>query len=62
MSGMQRPPWVDPRLHELPARPWRKIHLDYHTSQHIPALAQDFDPDAFGDRLAARAGSIGHPA
>ena len=48
-----RPLWVDPRLHHVPPRPWRKIHLDYHNSQYMPALATDFDPDEFGDRLLA---------
>src|ERR671932_1269735 len=48
-----RPLWVAPRLHHLPPRPWRKIHLDYHNSQYMPALATDFDPDAFGRRLLA---------
>jgi hypothetical protein len=47
-----RPPWIDPRLRELPARPWRKIHLDYHNSEHIPRLGELFDADEFGDTLA----------
>ncbi len=47
-----RPPWIDPRLRELPPRPWRKIHLDYHNSEHMPRLAEQFDPDEFGDTLA----------
>ena len=38
MSPTQRPLWIDSRLRELPARPWRKIHLDYHNSQHMPRL------------------------
>jgi hypothetical protein len=46
-----RPPWIDQRLRELPARPWRKIHLDFHNSEHIPQIAQDFDEDEFGDTL-----------
>ncbi|HWQ15270.1 MAG TPA: alpha-amylase family protein [Roseiflexaceae bacterium] len=47
----QRPPWIDPRLRELPPRPWRKIHLDFHNSQHIPRIGERFDPDEFGDTL-----------
>jgi len=47
----QRPLWIDPRLHHLPPRPWRKIHLDYHNSQHMPQLGEAFDADEFGDRL-----------
>jgi Hypothetical glycosyl hydrolase 6/Beta-galactosidase trimerisation domain len=46
-----RPPWIDQRFRELPARPWRKVHLDFHNSQHIPAIGEQFDPDEFGDRL-----------
>jgi hypothetical protein len=43
--------FVDPRLEALPRRPWRKVHLDYHNTEHLPRLAQDFDADAFGERL-----------
>jgi hypothetical protein len=46
-----RPPWIDPRLHTLPPRPWRKIHLDFHNSQHIPRIGWAFDANEFGDRL-----------
>ena len=38
--------FVDPRLEALPRRPWRKVHLDYHNTEHLPRLAQDFDEDA----------------
>jgi hypothetical protein len=43
--------FVDPRLEDLPRRPWRKVHLDYHNTEHLPRLAEGFDPAAFGDRL-----------
>ncbi len=43
--------FVDPRLESLARRPWRKVHLDYHNTEHVPTLAQDFDEDAFGERL-----------
>jgi hypothetical protein len=46
-----RPPWIDERFHALPTRPWRKVHLDFHNSQHIPAIGEEFDADEFGDRL-----------
>jgi hypothetical protein len=49
----QRSPWIDSRLQQLPSRPWRKIHLDYHNSHHIPRLATDFDTDEFGERLGS---------
>jgi len=31
--------------------PFRQIHLDFHTSEHIPAIGADFDPDEFADTL-----------
>ena len=43
--------WVDPRLANLPKRPWRKIHLDFHNSQHIPRIGDKFDADEFAKRL-----------
>jgi hypothetical protein len=45
------PPWIDPRFRELPPRPWRKIHLDFHNSEHIPRIGQAFDEDEFGATL-----------
>lgn len=50
-STATRPLWIDPRLQALPARPWRKIHLDYHNSQHMPGIGAAFDAEEFGDRL-----------
>lgn len=49
----QRPPWIDPRLRQLPQRPWRKIHLDYHNSEHMPRLGEAFNAEQFGDTLLA---------
>ena len=37
----------------LAAGPWRKVHIEYHTSRHIPRLAERFNADEFGDRLLA---------
>jgi hypothetical protein len=48
-----KPLWIDPSQLKLPPRPWRKIHLDYHNSQHIPSVGEKFDPKEFGDRLVA---------
>jgi hypothetical protein len=48
-----RPLWRDPRWAGLPQRPWRKVHLDYHNSAHLPRLAGAFDADAFAATLAA---------
>lgn len=45
------PLWIDERLRDAPSQPWRKIHLDFHNSQHIPRIGAAFDPDEFGDRL-----------
>jgi hypothetical protein len=43
--------WINPGHAALPSRPWRKIHLDFHNSQHIPRIGRQFDPDEFGDTL-----------
>ncbi|MGH2560865.1 MAG: alpha-amylase family protein [Thermomicrobiales bacterium] len=50
---MERRLWIDERQRNLPRRPWRKIHLDFHNSHHMPAIGTAFDPDEFGDRLLA---------
>jgi hypothetical protein len=54
-SADAKPPriWCDPKLAAMPARPWRKIHLDFHNSQHEPRIGEKFDADEFGDRLLA---------
>ncbi|HXF63737.1 MAG TPA: alpha-amylase family protein, partial [Caldilineaceae bacterium] len=31
--------------------PYRQIHLDFHTSEAIPEIGADFDPDEFADTL-----------
>ena len=48
---MTLPLFIDERLRTLPPRPWRKVHLDFHNSQHIPVLGDKFDAEEFGDRL-----------
>jgi hypothetical protein len=45
--------WIDPKAAALPARPWRKIHLDFHNSQHIAKIGEHFQAEEFGDRLVA---------
>lgn len=52
-SAAQPRLWIDPKLAALPPRPWRKIHLDFHNSEHIPRIGEKFDAGEFGDRLAA---------
>jgi len=51
--------WIDPRLVATPPRPWRKIIVEFHTSQYMPRVGERFNADEFGDRLLeARAGSV----
>lgn len=45
--------WIDPRFATLPRRPWRKIHLDFHNSKHVPKIGAKFNADEWGDTLAA---------
>lgn len=33
--------------------PWRQVHLDFHTSEHIPDVGARFDATAFAERLSA---------
>lgn len=33
--------------------PFRQVHLDLHTSEHIPGIGSDFDPDRFTSSLKA---------
>ena len=53
MPISDRPVWVHPELQERPARPHRKVHLDYHNSQHEPRTGYGFDPDEFVTTLQA---------
>jgi Hypothetical glycosyl hydrolase 6/Beta-galactosidase trimerisation domain len=53
MMSSERPLWIDERLRGAATRPWRKVHLDFHNSQHIPRIGDAFDPNEFGDRLLA---------
>jgi hypothetical protein len=52
-GGVARTFWIDPSIAAWRPVPWRKVHIEYHTSRHMPKLAQRFDPDEFGDRLLA---------
>ncbi len=45
--------WIDPGLDGVPGRPWRKVHLDFHNSEHVRSIGADFDAEAFGNTLAA---------
>jgi hypothetical protein len=46
-----QPLWIDARFHTRELHPWRKVHLDYHNSEHMPGVGKDFDAEEFGDRL-----------
>ena len=46
-------PWIDPAFLNQPPRRFRKIHLDFHNSAHVPRIGERFDPDEFGDTLLA---------
>jgi hypothetical protein len=52
-GGVAKKVWIDPSIAAWRPVPWRKVHIEYHTSRHMPKLAQRFDPDEFGDRLLA---------
>jgi hypothetical protein len=52
-GGVAKKFWIDPSIAAWRPVPWRKVHIEYHTSRHMPKLAQRFDPDEFGDRLLA---------
>jgi len=39
------------RASELVASRFRQIHLDFHTSEHIPDVGSEFDADTFGNIL-----------
>ena len=51
MGQQTRPFWVDPALQAAAHKPRRKIHLDFHNSQHIESVGTGFDPDEFVDQL-----------
>src|SRR5262245_56388073 len=52
-DGVAKKFWVDPSIAAWRSVPWRKVHIEYHTSRHMPKLAQRFDANEFGDQLLA---------
>jgi hypothetical protein len=52
-GGVAKKFWIDLSIAAWRPVPWRKVHIEYHTSRHMPKLAQRFDADEFGDRLLA---------
>ena len=49
-QGQPPRPAVPPLDQALPLR-FRQVHLDFHTSEAIPDVAKDFDPDDFASTL-----------
>jgi hypothetical protein len=43
--------WIDPSIAAWRSGPWRKVHIEYHNSRHMPRLGARFNADEFGDRL-----------
>lgn len=52
-GGVAKRFWIDPSIAAWRPGPWRKVHIEYHTSRHMPRLAERFNADEFGDRLLA---------
>ena len=43
--------WIDEKFYSLKHRSWRKIHLDFHNSKHVPRIGEKFNADVWGDTL-----------
>jgi len=43
--------WIDPSIAAWRPSPWRKVHIEFHNSRHMPKLGERFSADEFGDRL-----------
>jgi hypothetical protein len=52
-GGVAKRFWIDPGIAAWRPGPWRKVHIEYHTSRHMPRLGERFNTDEFGDRLRA---------
>ena len=52
-AGVAKKFWIDPSIAAWRPGPLRKVHIEYHTSRHMPRLAEHFNADEFGDRLLA---------
>src|SRR5262245_45820710 len=49
--GVAKKFWIDPSIAAWRLGPWRKVHIEYHNSRHMPRLAERFNGDEFADRL-----------
>lgn len=45
--------WIDPRFAKQKKMPWRKVHLDFHNSKHVPEIGTKFNANEWGDRIVA---------
>src|SRR5678815_2854538 len=50
-NGVATKFWIDPGIAAWPSGPMRKVHIEYHTSRHMPRLAEKFNADEFADQL-----------
>jgi hypothetical protein len=50
-GGIAKRFWIDPRLAATVALPSRKVHIEYHNSQHVARIGDRFNADEFADRL-----------
>jgi hypothetical protein len=48
---LRRDPWIDERLAEIPPKPWRKIHLDFHNTPFVGEVGQGFQAEEFVELL-----------
>ncbi len=53
ITATERPIWIHPDLQRSAPRPRRKVHLDFHNSQHEPRVGFGFDADEFIATLKA---------
>jgi hypothetical protein len=53
IEGIDSPKyWIDHRFAKFKT-PWRKVHLDFHNSQHQPKIGAGFNAEKWGDQLVA---------
>jgi len=51
-SGESQKFWIDKRFSKFKT-PWRKVHLDFHNSKHIPKIGSKFNGEDWGNRLVS---------
>ena len=50
-GGIARKFWIDPSIAAWRPGPWRKVHIEYHTSRHMPRLAERFNANDGWDKI-----------